>query len=299
MSSESGSGSAPDKFLCGVVEGFYNRPWTRGQRLDLFSKMRNLGLNAYLYAPKDDHKHRALWREPYNEAEREELKALLDACRDRGVQFFYGISPGLDMEYSSERDAADLRAKCDALRDLGCEAFALLWDDIDTTLPKADRGAFNTLAEAHAKVTNELFHHLGRPQFLTCPVEYCSNRANPCVAKSEYLGTLGSSLHPDIGVFWTGGKVVSETIGVDELVQLGKVLRRKPVIWENLHANDYDHQRMFLGPYSGRDPSIIPHLRGVMTNPNCEYSLNVPAMFTLVAWSHCYDTATGEVELLN
>ena len=37
------------------------------------------------------------------------------------------------------------------------------------------------------------------------------------------------------------------------------------------HANDYDHQRMFLGPYSGRHPDIIPHLRGVMTNPNCEY----------------------------
>ena len=40
------------------------------------------------------------------------------------------------------------------------------------------------------------------------------------------------------------------------------------------HANDYDQQRMFLGPYSGRHPDIIPHLRGVMTNPNCEYRLD-------------------------
>jgi protein O-GlcNAcase/histone acetyltransferase len=84
-------------------------------------------------------------------------------------------------------------------------------------------------------------------------------------------------------------KVVSENMCKEELIAVGKVLRRKPVIWDNLHANDYDHQRMFLGPYSGRDPSIIPYLSGVMTNPNCEYSLNLPSIFTLVTWLHCYD----------
>ena len=28
-----------DEFLCGVVEGFYGRPWTTEQRKDLFTKM--------------------------------------------------------------------------------------------------------------------------------------------------------------------------------------------------------------------------------------------------------------------
>ena len=32
--------------------------------------MRNFGLNSYLYAPKDDHKHRALWRLPYDDDEK-------------------------------------------------------------------------------------------------------------------------------------------------------------------------------------------------------------------------------------
>jgi len=27
------------EFLCGVVEGFYGRPWTTEQRKDLFTKM--------------------------------------------------------------------------------------------------------------------------------------------------------------------------------------------------------------------------------------------------------------------
>ena len=35
ISSESGD----SEFLCGVVEGFYGRPWTTEQRKDLFTKM--------------------------------------------------------------------------------------------------------------------------------------------------------------------------------------------------------------------------------------------------------------------
>lgn len=93
--------------------------------------------------------------------------------------------------------------------------------------------------------------------------------------------------------------MVSETITKEELIFLQKVIKRKPVIWDNLHANDYDHQRVFLGPYSGRDPDIIPHLKGVMTNPNCEYSLNIPPLFTLGAWARCYDPTTGEVSSWN
>lgn len=59
---------------------------------------------------------------------------------------------------------------------MGCDAFALLWDDIDTTLPPEDRHAFESLGHAHVKVTNEVFEHLGRPKFITCPVEYAANR---------------------------------------------------------------------------------------------------------------------------
>jgi hypothetical protein len=32
-------GNASWPFLCGVIEGFYNRPWTKSQRMDLYSKM--------------------------------------------------------------------------------------------------------------------------------------------------------------------------------------------------------------------------------------------------------------------
>ena len=61
------------------------------------------------------------------------------------------------------------------------------------------------------------------------------------------------------------------------------------------------------GPYSGRSPDIIPKLRGVMTNPNCEYGANFVAIHSLAAWSHCtvdgcgslspHDTVSADIKL--
>ena len=286
-------------FICGVVEGFYNKPWNQGQRVDLYKKLNTFGLNAYLYAPKDDIKHRALWRDPYDESELQQLKILMDGCSENDVTFYYGISPGLDVRYSNPKDMVYLKAKLDQLVRIGCKGFAVLWDDIGTQLPVADMEAFDTLADAHVKVCNEIYEHLKRPAFLTCPVEYCGDRAQPTVLTSPYLNTLGAGLHPSISIFWTGSKVVPEYIYKEEIIELTKVLRRKPLIWENLHANDYDIHRVFLGPYSGRSPDIIPHIKGVFTNPNCEYSLNIPALSTLAAWSHCYDPRTGNISSWN
>mgnify|MGYP000341067513 FL=1 len=51
---------ADRSFLKGVIEGFYGRPWSPRQRLELHGLMEELELNTYLYCPKDDLKHRAL-----------------------------------------------------------------------------------------------------------------------------------------------------------------------------------------------------------------------------------------------
>lgn len=96
----SSSEDTDDFFMCGVVEGFYSRPWSTNQRLDLYGKMKSFGLNTYVYAPKDDAKHRALWRQLYTDSELEFLKRLMSKCEETNVAFIYGISPGLDISYS-------------------------------------------------------------------------------------------------------------------------------------------------------------------------------------------------------
>ena len=48
---------------------------------------------------------------------------------------------------------------------------------------------------------------------------------------------------------FAGPQVISKAISVESIIALQEVIRRPPVIWDNLHANDYDRQRLFLGPY--------------------------------------------------
>lgn len=98
-------------------------------------------------------------------------------------------------------------------------------------------------------VTNEMYQHLGQPIFLLCPTQYCAARATPNVANSEYLNTLGAKLPQEIDIMWTGPKVISRTLTVESIEEITEVLRRPPVIWDNLHANDYDQKRVFLGMF--------------------------------------------------
>lgn len=286
-------GNNDDQFICGVVEGFYGKPWSCEQRKDLFKRLKELRMNAFMYAPKDDTKHRAKWRQLYSEAEAYSLKTLIDEAKANEVNFYYSLAPGLDMVYSDPEELSLLIRKYDQLVALGCESFAILFDDIEPSLNEKDRAKFKTYAAAQVSITNMIFEHLKQPKFLFCPTEYCESRAVPNVPNSVYLNTLGTGLHEGIDFMWSGSRVISRLITEESIEELTKVIRRPPVIWENLHANDYDKKRIFLGPYSGRSTKIIPKLKGVLTNPNCEYEANYIAIHTLAQWSKCTEDSNA------
>ena len=124
--------SAQPKPLWGVVEGFYGRPWTAEQRSSLCSRMSELGLNTYFYAPKDDLKHRALWHVPYTSAESHALTQLIAHCDRLGIHFVYGIAPGLSTQWTPQEVETLLLRKVNSVRFLGCRHFAVLFDDIPT-----------------------------------------------------------------------------------------------------------------------------------------------------------------------
>lgn len=273
------------RFLCGVVEGFYGRPWTMEQRKELFRRLQKWGLNTYLYAPKDDYKHRMFWREMYSVEEADQLMTLISAAQEFGIEFIYAISPGLDITFSNQKEVSTLKRKLDQVTQFGCKSFALLFDDIDHNMCPADKEVFSSFAHAQVSITNEIFQYLGEPEtFLFCPTEYCGTFCYPNVAQSPYLRTVGEKLLPGIEVLWTGPKVVSKDISVESIEEVSKILKRYPVIWDNIHANDYDQKRLFLGPYKGRSTELIPRLQGVLTNPNCEFESNYVAIHTLATW---------------
>ncbi|XP_029906070.1 protein O-GlcNAcase [Myripristis murdjan] len=289
---ERGSGAGTRRFISGVVEGFYGRPWTMEQRTELFKREQKWGLNTYLYAPKDDYKHRMYWRDLYSAEEAEQLMALISAAKEHDVEFIYAISPGLDITFSNPKEVATLKRKLDQVREFGCRSFSLLFDDIETEMCPADKQAFSSFAHAQVAITNDVYQHLGEPEtFLFCPTDYCAAFCTPNVSQSSYLNTVGEKLLPGVDVLWTGPKVVSHHISVESIDEVSSVLRRAPVIWDNIHANDYDPQRLFLGPYKDRPTELIPKLKGVLTNPNCEFYPNFVAIHTLATW--CKAPAEG------
>src|SRR6476659_1109249 len=98
-------------FISGVIEGFYGQPWSRAERVQLFGWMRDWKLNTYLYAPKDDLKLRAQWREPYTAAELDSLRELIGSAIAHRIEFVYALSPGLDLSYSSSRDVESITCR--------------------------------------------------------------------------------------------------------------------------------------------------------------------------------------------
>lgn len=278
----------PTGFLAGVIEGFYGPPWSPAERHQLFDWMTAAGLNTYFYCPKDDWKQRAIWRELYTEAESAVLRELIGECDRRGLRFLYALSPGLDIRYSRAEDLDQLCRRFEQMLALGARHFALLFDDIPDRLDPADLGRWGSLAAAQCHVANALRQWVRERQpdgrFLFCPTPYCSRMANAGLGGHGYLAIIGRELAPDIDVLWTGPEIISREITVEHVEELGRVLRRRPLIWDNLHANDYDGRRFFCGPYAGRPRELRSAVAGLLTNPNCEFPLNYVAIRTLGAF---------------
>lgn len=149
-----------------------------------------------------------------------------------------------------------------------------------------------------------------------CPTEYCGVMAKPSVKESSYLQVIGNKLDPSIYFFWTGPNIISTYISPESIQELASVIKRKPVIWDNLHANDYDLRRfisfflffllssvfsyaqlfltilsfksflnrIYLGPYDGRPKELMNEVEGILSNPNCEYEANFVPLKTLGLW---------------
>lgn len=281
-------------FLSGVIEGFYGAPWTRAERMQLLGWMRSGGLNSYVYGPKDDLHHRALWREPYGDEAAAGIRSLVEACRSHGIQFWYALGPGLDLRYSSTSDREALQNRIGQLLSLGCRNFCLLFDDIPDVMDEADRIEWGSFAAAQCGVTNALFHwtHRQAPEvrFLFCPTPYCGRMASRRLGGEDYLRIVGRELAPEIGVFWTGPEIVSREITVAHIRELQEQLKRPPIIWDNLQANDYDGHRFFCGPFSGRPPELRQAVGGILLNPNTEFPLNFVPIHTLAAYLRAGDS---------
>ncbi len=279
---EAGAPSRP--FRAGVVEGFYGPPWSHDERLWMIDLIASLGLNHYIYAPKDDPFHRERWRDPYGAEEAGRFGRLAGACAAAKVTFNFALSPGLSIVYTDRRDRQKLIDKYLSLAERGVRAFSLFLDDIPPGLrEEADKAAFGGFAHAHANLANDVLHTLARTigadvELLFCPTEYAG------MEPSDYLDTLGRELDRRIPVFWTGPKVVSPAITCADARAFGALIGRKPYLWDNYPVNDFAPNRLFVGPLRNRERGLEKELAGFAANPMNQARASQVALRTLSAW---------------
>lgn len=254
--------------MLGVVEGFYGPTWGWVERINLMEFLSRVGLNAYIYAPKWDPRHRDWWRTPYGSDFADKLSMLVDSASRYGVRVAFALSPGLDIDYSSESDVRQLLRKFSWAMELGIEDVAVFLDDI----PPSIRGrGFRTLAEAQSSLVNRLLRELRPRSLVFCPTYYYGLR-------EEYMKELGAVVDPEVHIVWTGMWVASHKIDVEDLESAARLFNRKPFIWDNYPVNDYftvnGITRLHLGPLRNRPGGLAGYVSGYVSNPmnQCEAS---------------------------
>ena len=217
----------------GIIEGFYGEDWGFSTRTTMLPFLARTGFTFFLYAPKSDRSLRRDWAQPTPERDLSALLKFRQACAEQNIEFGLGLSPyGLHERWATgSRDA--LKKKLTQLKHLDLDYLAILFDDMP--------GAFPQLAKTQAEIVAEATAHGVSKRYIMCPTYYSDA---PILDRlfgtrpADYLHVLGKALDPDVNIFWTGPKVVSDTYPESHLGAVAAALGRPPFIWDNYPVND-------------------------------------------------------------
>ncbi|MFE6727957.1 beta-N-acetylglucosaminidase domain-containing protein [Streptomyces californicus] len=282
----------PGTAVRGMTEGFYGQPWTREERLEQISFMGRTKQNRYLYAPGDDPYRLARWRKPYPAGERAGFRELAERARAEHVTLGWAVSPGQAMCMASDQDVRALTEKADAMWALGVRVFQLQFQNVSYSEWHCDLDAETfgdgpkAAARAQARVAGALARHLeerypGSEPLSVLPTEFHQDGA------TDYRTALAAELDDRVQVAWTGVGVVPEKITGSELAGARAAFRRPLVTMDNYPVNDYAQDRVFLGPYTGREPAVASGSAALLANAMEQASASRIPLFTAAdfAWN--------------
>ena len=246
--------------LTGYIEGYYGRLLSWPDRMRLLDKLRNLDMNAYFYAPKEDRRHRFNWREPYDCAWRTRFSAFCQTAAGNKIQVVAGIAPGLDFDFAQidrGKDMLCLIDKAEKLREDGANHIALMLDDIDLDFHNRC-GPFSSEGTAHGMLVNAL------SDALNCPIQVVPRvYANEIAAESpHYLAEFTAVLESEHRIYLCGSTIVARSLRMSDFLAHAPDRRNSVIVWDNRYANDYCPRRLYVGPWNGRDK-----ISNIMLNP--------------------------------
>jgi hypothetical protein len=256
--------------VSGVIEGFYGPPWSWDLRAEVGGWCAARGMPDYVYAPKDDPKHRDRWADAYDI---DELAGFEQLAAVDGIRLGFAISPGLSIDCDSPDHRALLAAKVDQVLSVGATNVVLALDDIPF--------GGGPQGEAHARLTTWLRDHLGdRAGLALIPTEYVGTRPSP------HLEALAAGVPADVPIGWTGRAVVNDVITVADAEARAQALGgRPPLLWDNYPVNDAVMRTdLFVGPLRGREAGLPGALAGYLANPMVEARASMLPLASIAAW---------------
>ncbi|QIQ04796.1 beta-N-acetylglucosaminidase domain-containing protein [Streptomyces liangshanensis] len=282
----------PGTLVRGTTEGFYGEPWTPRERLAQIDFMGRTKQNRFLYAPGDDPFRQARWRDPYPAAERAAFRELAERAARNHVTLAWAVAPAQSMCMTSGDDLRALNRKIDAMWALGVRAFQLQFQDVSYSEwhCDADADTFGSgpeaAARAQARVANAVAEHLAERHpdsepLTVMPTEY--HQDGVTAYRTALAGTLDGGVH----VAWTGVGVVPRTITGRELAGAKAAFAHPMVTMDNYPVNDYEPGRIFLGPYTGREPAVAGGSVALLANAMEQASASRVPLFTAAdyAWN--------------
>ncbi|GAA2440247.1 beta-N-acetylglucosaminidase domain-containing protein [Streptomyces macrosporus] len=285
----------PATAVRGTTEGFYGEAWSHRERLAHLDFMGRTKQNRYLYAPGDDPFRQSRWRDPYPAERRAQFRELAERARRNHVVLGWAVSPGQSMCLVSGDDRRALLRKIDAMVALGVRAIQLRFEDASYNEWHCDEDADRygsgprAAASAHADLANEVAAHLakrygtgrGAVPLSVLPTEFYQD------GSTEYRRAFARRLRADVEVAWTGVGVVPATITGGEVAEARSVFRHPLATMDNYPVNDYAADRIFLGPYTGRDPAVANGSAELLANAMEQPTASRVPLFTVAdyAWN--------------
>lgn len=243
----------------GIIEGFYGIPWTFEERKSMIKFLPQIGMNQYIYAPKDDPFHNKKWREPYPKDQLEKIKVLADLSKENGIDFTWAIHPGQNpFDFDKyEEEIEKIFAKYGSLLEVGVKSFGLCMDDIDKNI------AFEKRFD-HMKLIKDLadfvYDKTGENLYFVHPWY-----------NDDWIDEKGYDYEKllknieNINIMWTGNQVVAP-ISHKSNEKFTERIGKKPYIWFNWPVNDYKPSEIFLEIFEFYDSRDI-NFDGFYLNP--------------------------------
>ena len=194
---------------------------------------------------------------------------------------------------SSDGDVKALTRKIDAMWALGVRVFQLQFqdvsysewhcdDDADTFGSRPGGGGAGRRRGSRARSPGtSRQRHPGAEPLSVMPTEFYQDGA------TDYRTALAEELDDRVQIAWTGVGVVPRTITGRELAGARATFRHPLVTMDNYPVNDYAQDRIFLGPYTGRDPAVAIGSAALLANAMEQPSASRIPLFTAAdfAWN--------------